>query len=135
MALSGAAMALLVSCSTAKEKHTDRAAEFLGRYEPIEPSLEGHARFRDRESDDTFILIKEPASAVDVLYALRSLLDRPRLPRLYKIVKGDTLYSIARRVYGRGQEWVRILEHNPWLMPDKLMIGESIWLPEMSSKR
>jgi nucleoid-associated protein YgaU len=133
LALCGAAVALLVSCSTAEKKPTDRAAEFLGRYQPIEPALDGHARFRDRTSDDTFLLIKEPGTAIDIVEALRAILQRPRLPRLYAIVEGDTLYSIAERTYGRGCEWGRILECNPWLIPDRLMIGEAIYLPEISS--
>ena len=47
----------------------------------------------------------------------------------YTVRKGDTLWSIAQRVYGDGQRWVDIVDANPGLSPNKLRVGQTITLP------
>jgi len=47
----------------------------------------------------------------------------------YTIVKGDTLYSIARRHYGNGNRWPDIVAANPGLEPTRLPVGKVITLP------
>jgi len=47
----------------------------------------------------------------------------------YVIRKGDTLWSIAVRVYGDGQRWQDIVAANPGINPKKLMVGTEIILP------
>ncbi|MFI4859357.1 MAG: LysM peptidoglycan-binding domain-containing protein [Phycisphaerales bacterium JB063] len=47
----------------------------------------------------------------------------------YVIQKGDTLWSIASRVYGDGQKHVDIVRANPGLNPQRLAIGQEIVLP------
>jgi len=47
----------------------------------------------------------------------------------YTIKKGDTLWSIANRVYGNGQKWVDIAQANPSVDPQKLAVGQTIVLP------
>lgn len=49
--------------------------------------------------------------------------------RTYTIRKGDTLWSIAQRVYGDGQKWKDISAANPSIDPKKLAIGQEITLP------
>ena len=50
-------------------------------------------------------------------------------PRTYTIKDGDTLWSIAQRMYGDGQRWVDIVRANPGLEPKKLRVGQEITLP------
>lgn len=47
----------------------------------------------------------------------------------YTIQRGDTLFSIARRVYGNGSRWRDIVAANPGLVPEKLRVGQTIVLP------
>ncbi|XAL99455.1 LysM peptidoglycan-binding domain-containing protein [Phycisphaeraceae bacterium D3-23] len=47
----------------------------------------------------------------------------------YVIQKGDTLWSIASRVYGDGQKHVDIVRANPGLDPQRMAIGQEINLP------
>ena len=59
--------------------------------------------------------------------------DKPaRVPtagRAYTVVKGDTFWSIARRVYGDGKLWTRIQEANPDVDPNNLKPGQVIAIP------
>ena len=48
----------------------------------------------------------------------------------YKIAAGDTLWSIAGRVYGHARLWDRIAKANPDLNPYHLRVGQVITLPE-----
>jgi 5'-nucleotidase len=47
----------------------------------------------------------------------------------YVVQKGDTLWSIATRVYGNGQRWKDIQAANPGLDPTKMKAGQTIVLP------
>lgn len=56
-------------------------------------------------------------------------LPTPPAARTYTIRKGDTLWSIAQRMYGNGQKWVDIAQANQSIDPKKLAIGQQITLP------
>lgn len=47
----------------------------------------------------------------------------------YVVKPGDTLYGIARRLYGDGKQWQRIAAANPGLSPQMLKVGQTINLP------
>ena len=47
----------------------------------------------------------------------------------YVIRRGDTLWSIATRVYNNGQRWRDIQAANPGIEPTKLRVGQEIMLP------
>lgn len=47
----------------------------------------------------------------------------------YTVQRGDTLWSIALRVYGDGQRWKDIVAANPGMVPEKLRVGQTINLP------
>jgi nucleoid-associated protein YgaU len=49
----------------------------------------------------------------------------------YTIEKGDTLWGISKKVYGKGGEWKRILDANPDKIPnpDQLKVGTTINIP------
>ena len=56
----------------------------------------------------------------------------PTLPagaRTYTIQKGDTLWSIAKRLYGDGQRWKDIVAMNPDLKPEAMRVGQVIKVP------
>lgn len=50
----------------------------------------------------------------------------------YTIQQGDTIYSLAKAVFGVDSEylWTVIADINPIRMPDEWEAGETIWLPE-----
>jgi 5'-nucleotidase len=52
-----------------------------------------------------------------------------KLPRVYVIAAGDTLYSIARAVYGDPKRWKDIQALNKDYEPQKLEIGWVLILP------
>ena len=47
----------------------------------------------------------------------------------YGVQKGDTLWSIARRVYGNGQRWTDLAEANGITNPKMLRVGQSLIVP------
>ena len=47
----------------------------------------------------------------------------------YTVVKGDTLFGIARARYGSGGQWQRIASANPGLSPETLKAGTTIVVP------
>lgn len=50
-------------------------------------------------------------------------------PGKHVIVKGDTLYSLAKRYLGHGRRWKEIQAANPGLDPKKLRVGQEIVIP------
>jgi nucleoid-associated protein YgaU len=50
---------------------------------------------------------------------------------VYKIVEGDTLWSIAVRAYGDGYQWVKISSINKLSNPDLIFPGDSLQLPRI----
>ena len=57
-----------------------------------------------------------------------TLTEKPG-PGKHVIVRGDTLYSLARRYLGHGRRWKEIQAANPGLDPRKLRIGQEIVIP------
>jgi nucleoid-associated protein YgaU len=57
--------------------------------------------------------------------------DAPAATRYHTVAEGDTLYSIARRIYGAGRYWTAIYEANRNLIKDpvELKLGWSLELP------
>ena len=47
----------------------------------------------------------------------------------YTVMKGDTLFGIARARYGNGGQWQRIAMANPGLTPETLKAGTTILVP------
>lgn len=48
----------------------------------------------------------------------------------YRVEKGDTLYSIARRFYGSGKKWRKILDANrSVLSAERVKIGQKLLIP------
>ena len=47
----------------------------------------------------------------------------------YTVKKGDTLFSIAKEVYGNGNQWQRLTAANPGLSPSTLKVGQKIAIP------
>ncbi len=49
--------------------------------------------------------------------------------RTYRVNKGDSLWIIARRVYGDGTAWTLLAKENNLKEPSKLRIGQELSLP------
>ncbi len=59
------------------------------------------------------------------------VVTNPPAGPLHVVVKGDTLYKLAKRYYGTRSAWTRILEANREQLPDKdaLQIGQQLVIP------
>ncbi|MHC5036654.1 MAG: LysM peptidoglycan-binding domain-containing protein [Planctomycetota bacterium] len=51
------------------------------------------------------------------------------VPQDYEVKAGDTLYGIAERMLGKGSRWKEIVEVNPGLDPDNLVVGQKVRIP------
>lgn len=80
------------------------------------------------EASTTTVATYEQPMPVDATTA-PPVTDNAQPGGVYTIKKGDTLYSIARRVYGSGMKWRDIQAANPGIVPTKLRIGQQINLP------
>ena len=47
----------------------------------------------------------------------------------YTVQKGDTLWSIAQRTYGDGKQYRKIVQANPTIKGERVMVGQTIMLP------
>ena len=47
---------------------------------------------------------------------------------------GETLFGIAEKYYGDGYKWMQLKEHNPWINPDRLIVGRKIYVPNPTSQ-
>ena len=56
----------------------------------------------------------------------------PSAARTYTVQKGDTLWKIAKEVYGKGSAWTRIHEANKDVIknPDLIQPGWKLRIPE-----
>ncbi len=52
-------------------------------------------------------------------------------PTTYKVKKGDSLFLIAKRIYGRGSKWVKIYKANKAKLknPDRVREGMILRIP------
>ena len=55
----------------------------------------------------------------------------PTAARTYEVQKGDSLWKIAKHVYGDGNKWKAIAEANAELIPDpdKIKPGQVLVIP------
>jgi LysM repeat protein len=51
------------------------------------------------------------------------------IDRTYRVNRGDSLWIIARRVYGQGSSWTLLAKANDISNPNKLSIGQELVLP------
>jgi 5'-nucleotidase len=49
--------------------------------------------------------------------------------RTYRVQKGDTLWSIAKRTYGDGAQYRKIVSANPSVRNERLIVGQTLQLP------
>jgi LysM repeat protein len=51
------------------------------------------------------------------------------IDRTYRVNRGDSLWIIARRIYGQGASWTLLAKANDISEPNKLSIGQELVLP------
>lgn len=71
---------------------------------------------------------------IDVRRDVDSEVLRERCCVQYVIRKGETLHTIAKRHLGGVQRMQALLDLNPDLEPNKLTVGQRIWLPARDAK-
>jgi LysM repeat protein len=55
------------------------------------------------------------------------------IPHVNHVVQEDeTLFGIAEKYYDNGYEWQRLHEYNPGVDPDRLVVGQTIFIPNPS---
>jgi nucleoid-associated protein YgaU len=78
-----------------------------------------HDNFSPNKAEDNYYQTLDTASAT-----------RANEMRTIKVVRGDTLWSIARRAYGSGFEYGKIYAANPYLSnPDRIEVGNTLRVP------
>ena len=53
----------------------------------------------------------------------------PDAPDQYTVVKGDTLWGIARMMYGDGKKWKKIADANHIADANKIKVGQRLIIP------
>jgi nucleoid-associated protein YgaU len=68
----------------------------------------------------------------DVKSGSSSTAPTPKPERTYTVVKGDSLSRIAKRLYGKANDWKRIYEANKDIIknPDLIYPGQVLKIPE-----
>ncbi len=93
-------------------------------------SVEQDPPFRaeaDRVAEET--AIGDTEIAIADIGADGGVIDTSTVPAKHVIVKGDTLYSLAKRYLGHGRRWKDIQAANAGLDPKKLRVGQEIVIP------
>ena len=76
---------------------------------------------------------KPPATAPKV--AMEPAKPATASPVTYTIGRGDTLATIATKLYGDPKKWTAIAQANPGLNPDRMKVGQVIKLPDLAIKQ
>jgi nucleoid-associated protein YgaU len=68
----------------------------------------------------------------DVQSGSSSTAPSPATERTYTVVRGDSLSKIAKRFYGKANDWKRIFEANKDVIenPDLIYPGQVLKIPE-----
>jgi nucleoid-associated protein YgaU len=125
---------LLITLVAAGGCKKDRAARDVAN----EPDSMGQTAYYESPQSSTYIEstpYSEPA-----LYVQQTLGESepiavapeppmPATPDSYTIRRGDTLWSVARQVYGDGNRWRDIADANGISNPKKLRIGQKLMIP------
>lgn len=56
------------------------------------------------------------------------------LPTTYKVVEGDTLWSISNNFFGYGYNWVDISKENKLANPEQIEVGQELTIPKVEVK-
>lgn len=103
-------------------------ADYLAANRPYKPYTDG--RIAAVESTTaTSTETGESASGVDTTASGSGTDTAPAAPTKHVIVRGDTLWDIAKSVYGEGHLWKKISEANGNPKPRALVIGSELQLP------
>ncbi|HEY6632757.1 MAG TPA: 5'-nucleotidase C-terminal domain-containing protein [Rhizobiaceae bacterium] len=97
-------------------------ADYLTANRPYTPKLEG------RITEIGATVAAAPAEAVAPAPAAAAA----SAENARTIVAGDTLWAIAREVYGAGSKWKTIADANPGIQAKKLTVGTALKIPPAS---
>lgn len=118
----------LVGCGSDPEPVAEvPAPNVQAEPEPLPPVSVNQGSTVDEQSTPQVTVGPDAGNALD--FEPEPLPPAEPQSRTYTIRKGDTLWSIAQRVYGNGQKWKDISAANPSIDPKKLAIGQEITLP------
>lgn len=59
---------------------------------------------------------------------------KPEEPKVYVVMKNDSLWNIAKKEYGDGYAWVKIAKENNLKNPGILITGQKLFLPKIEQK-
>lgn len=127
--------AVMMGCESSPRKEVARvpAGSTAPQYEPTEPIAPGaDGALTEPVVIQEQVIINETVDPLAVQPApIELTAATPDVPetRIHTIKKGDTLWTIAKQYYGRGQDYPRILNANPGLVPEKMTVGRDIVIP------
>jgi preprotein translocase subunit SecG len=83
---------------------------------------------------------KEPSAAVKLPATAPKVAMEPAKPATaspvtYTIGRGDTLATIATKLYGDPEKWTAIAQANPGLNSDRVRVGQVLKLPDLPIKQ
>lgn len=103
-------------------------ADYLAANRPYKPYTDGRIA-AVASTTATSTETGESASGVDTTASGSGTDTAPAAPTKHVIVRGDTLWDIAKSVYGEGHLWKKISEANGNPKPRALVIGSELQLP------
>jgi preprotein translocase subunit SecG len=98
-----------------------------------EPTPEAASPKPTEPPKDPSAAAKPPATAPKV--TMEPAKPATASPVTYTIGRGDTLATIATKLYGDPKKWTAIAQANPGLNPDRVKVGQVLKLPDLPIKQ
>ena len=126
-----------ISNANIKAKMTDKKIDTFNKV-IVKPKTEGDDEFAKLTQEIDSILQSKDVQQVQQSYKYNKIIQaeaeqREKELRFYVVKKGDTLSSIAWKVYGKASLYKKIYEANPDLIknPNKIYIGMKLRVPAL----
>lgn len=117
-----AALAIAAGCADKKPATAD-----AGNLTDVQPSLPVHQQVPTQGTRDSGVMPigLQETTPIDVGNSSGSMAPGQK----YTVKRGDTLWSIAQRTYGNGNQYKKIAAANPSIKGDRVNVGQTITLP------